>query len=84
MSEPKIFHLMTDNENLWCSCPACRAFSLGEQYLIAVNTAADALASVFPDALLSYREPRSEEAPSGGITPRKNTFTVSGVSLQKV
>jgi hypothetical protein len=79
MAEPKIFHLLPEKENSWCSCPACRAFSRREQYLIAVNTAADALAGLFPGALLSYQESKAEsEEPSGKITPRKNTFTCSG------
>jgi hypothetical protein len=77
MSKPMVFHLTMKNEKAWCSCPACRAFSLREQYLIAVNTVADALAGVYPDALLSYQEAQPDSEEPAGITPRKNTFAIS-------
>jgi len=43
----RIFHIMPDEgcENVWCQCPPCRAFRPVDQYLIAVNAAADALAN---------------------------------------
>ena len=70
---PRIFHMLPDKgyEELWCACPACRAFSPAEQYLIAVNTAADVLAKLDNEARIMYidfdREPDAE-----GISPRKN------------
>jgi len=67
---PRIFHLLQDEgyENTWCSCPACRAFRPAEQYLIAVNTAADELAKLDPDARLGCNaEPEA-------ISPRDNVF----------
>ena len=84
MAEPKVFHLMPEAKNSWCSCPACRAFSREEQYLISVNIAADTLAGLFPGALLSYQKLVTEsEQPDGKITPRKNTFIFSdGTSKQ--
>ena len=56
MTVPRVFHLLPDEgqENTWCACPACRAFSPAEQNLIAVNSAADALAGIDPDAQLSF------------------------------
>jgi len=73
ITPPRIFHFLPDKgyENIWCACPACRAFSPAEQYLIAVNTAADVLAKHDRDAVISYidldTEPEAE-----GISPRKN------------
>ncbi|MDR2784739.1 MAG: DUF4838 domain-containing protein [Treponema sp.] len=53
-----IFHLWPERnaEHLWCSCPSCRAFSREEQNRIAVNTAADVLAKINPEAKISYYE----------------------------
>jgi len=69
----RIFHLLPDegHENTWCSCPACRAFSPAEQNLITVNTAADALANLDPEAKILYLD-LGTEAEAPGITPRKN------------
>jgi hypothetical protein len=70
---PRIFHLLPDegHEAAWCACPACRAFSPAEQNIIAVNTAADALAKLDSGAVILYRDfgtaPETE-----GIAPRKN------------
>jgi len=74
---PRIFHLLPDegHETAWCACPACRAFSPGEQNLIAVNTAADALAKLDPDALLAYQDFRAE-GEAAGIVPRGNAFAM--------
>jgi hypothetical protein len=75
MTVPRIFILLPDegHETTWCACPACRAFSPEEQNLIAVNTAADALAKLDPDALLAYHD-FEKEPEAEGIPPRKNTF----------
>jgi len=58
VTEPRIFHLMPDegHEETWCACPACRAFSFCEQYIIAVNSAADALAKIDPEARLAFMD----------------------------
>ena len=67
MTEPRIFHLLPDegNEQTWCACPACRAFTPAEQNLIAVSSAADALLGLDPDARLSfldlYMEPETND-----------------------
>jgi hypothetical protein len=77
VTTPRIFHLQPDkgHQNTWCACPACRAFRPAEQYLIAINTAADALAKLDPKALVAYinfdTEPESE-----GIPARKNTMAI--------
>jgi hypothetical protein len=81
VTEPRIFHLLPDqgHESIWCSCPACRAFSPAEQNIIAVNCAADALAKIDPEALLSYIE--FEATPvAPGVVPRKNMFVLKLVS----
>ena len=68
-----VFHIWPDkgDENTWCSCPACRAFTCAEQYRIAVNAAADVLAEIKPDAMLSCRELAGEEPE---IALRPNVF----------
>ena len=50
----KTFHLWPDRDEIWCSCPTCRAFSGTDQYRMALNTAADVLQQVNPDAVISY------------------------------
>ncbi|MDR0503180.1 MAG: hypothetical protein LBH16_07655 [Treponema sp.] len=78
VTKPRIFHLLPDkgHENTWCQCPACRAFSPAEQYLMAVNTAADIIAKLDPQAILVYidfdTEPEAE-----GVCPRKNTVALN-------
>jgi hypothetical protein len=73
VTEPRVFHLLPDegHENTWCACPACRAFTPCEQYIIAVNTAADALSRVDTGAFLGYVDYNSEPD-KAGIAPRKN------------
>jgi len=74
MTSPRIFHLLPDEgqKTNWCSCPACRAFSPAEQYLIAVNAAADMLAVLDPEAVLLYAG-FDAEPEAARIMPRKNT-----------
>jgi hypothetical protein len=79
---PRVFHLLPDKgkENIWCACPACRAFSPYEQYIIAVISAADVLAKIDPDARLAfYNFGVGPDALSHneGITPRNNMISVS-------
>jgi hypothetical protein len=77
VTAPRVFHLLPDKglENVWCACPACRAFSPAEQNIIVVNTAADVLAELDPQAKLSFFsfdiEPEVEAA---GVIPRGNMF----------
>jgi hypothetical protein len=75
MTVPRVFHLLPDkgNENSWCACPACRAFTPAEQNIIAVNTAADALSKLDSDAHIIYHD-YGTEPEAEGITPRKNTL----------
>ena len=53
-----VFHLWPDRgaEEVWCSCPTCRAFSRREQNRIAVSAAADVLTRINPGARVSYFE----------------------------
>jgi hypothetical protein len=69
----KVFHLWPDNgaETAWCSCPTCRAFTTQEQNRIAVNAAADILAALDPDAMITFYEKSGE---GGKIPIRKNAF----------
>ena len=82
VTAPRIFHLLPDkgHETTWCACPACRAFSPAEQYIIAVNSAADALAQLDDEARLSFldfdTEPEAPQLQSTGIAPRKNMFRI--------
>jgi hypothetical protein len=75
---PRIFHLLPDEEgeNIWCACPACRAFTPAEQNIIAVNTAADVLVRLDPEAKLSYKD-LGTEPEKAGVLPRKNMFSLS-------
>jgi len=69
----KVFHLWPDNgaETAWCSCPTCRAFTTQEQNRMGVNAAADILAAINKNALITFYEKPSEECK---INMRKNTF----------
>jgi len=76
VTPPRIFHLLPEenHQNTWCACPACRAFSPAEQYLIAVNCFADALAKFDNEARISYIDYETEPD-AEGISPRKNVFS---------
>ncbi|MDR0320893.1 MAG: DUF4838 domain-containing protein [Treponema sp.] len=78
MTLDRIFHLLPDEgqQDTWCQCPACRAFRPSEQYLIAVNTAADALAKLDSQAILSYID-FDTEPEAAKISPRANTVILS-------
>ncbi|MCL2442806.1 MAG: hypothetical protein FWD13_04995 [Treponema sp.] len=75
MTAPRIFHMLPDegHERTWCACPACRAFRFSEQFLIAVNTAADELIKLDPEAKIMYVDIDTEPE-AARIMPRKNTF----------
>ena len=76
VTTPRLFHLFPDKgyEETWCACPPCRAFSPAEQYLIAVNSAADALAKLDMDAKIAYID-FDTEPDAEGISPKKNVIT---------
>jgi hypothetical protein len=69
----RVFHLLPDEdcENIWCQCPPCRAFRPVDQYMIAVNTTADVLAKLDPQAKLSYID-FDTEPEAARIRPKKN------------
>jgi len=69
----RIFHLLPDEgcENVWCQCPPCRAFRPIDQYLIAVNAAANVLAELDPSAKLSYVD-FDTEPEAARVKPKKN------------
>jgi hypothetical protein len=71
--EITVFHLWPDrkHEFAWCSCPTCRAFTREEQIRIAVNTAADVLAEIAPESLVSYYGSTGDP---GSIPVRRNMF----------
>jgi len=77
-----VFHLWPDKgaETTWCSCPTCRAFTPAEQNRIAVNTAADVLASLKPGAIITYFEKDGEE---GNIPMRKNLVRMARLPEEK-
>ena len=84
VSVPRVFHLLPDkgHENTWCACPACRAFRPAEQYMIAVNAAADILAACDPDALLLYIDFDTAPQDAPRLALRKNTLKLLEASLQ--
>ena len=67
----RVFHLWPDRdaEAVWCACPSCRAFTPAELNRIAVNAAADVLAKLNPEAVITYYEKPDE---GGNIPMRKN------------
>jgi hypothetical protein len=76
--EVQVFHLWPDrgHEKNWCACPACRAFTPEEQNRIAVNSVADVLMEINPQARLSYYEDFEEP---GAIAVRSNMFPLTGL-----
>jgi hypothetical protein len=76
-----VVHLWPEkgSENIWCACPTCRAFTLAEQYRIAVNAAADALAEINPTAFISIHETSEEE---GDIQLRPNIFNIDPETIK--
>jgi hypothetical protein len=82
--ETQVFHFWPDRgaEDLWCSCPSCRAFSLNEQRRIAVTAAAAALTEINSEILVSYLEndddPNDEKPENAAeLPPRKNMFKIN-------
>jgi hypothetical protein len=71
-----VFHLWPDKGREWCSCPTCRAFTPAEQNRIAVNAAAGVLASIKPDAFISYYENSGE---GSKIPMRPNLFRIENL-----
>jgi hypothetical protein len=80
----QVYHLWPDQgaEQIWCACPACRAFNPREQIRLAVNTAAAVIAERDPQALVSCRgeeESPPEQLPGGSeLTLRPNVFALPG------
>jgi hypothetical protein len=72
----ELFHLWPDRgqEQRWCACPSCRAFSPAEQNRIAVNAAADVLAQINPHARISFYESANELVDIG---VRRNMFALN-------
>ncbi|MDR0443383.1 MAG: hypothetical protein LBH44_08270 [Treponema sp.] len=82
---PRVFHLLPDegHENTWCACPACRAFNYSEQNLITVNSAADALASIDPNARLSFFDYEMEPEAETGAEPEGRWFPPAGIEARE-
>ena len=82
VTPPRIFHLLPEkgHEETWCACPACRAFSPAEQYLIAVNTVADSLIKVDMNAKISYID-FDTEPDAEGISPKKNVIVNTSAKI---
>ena len=80
VTAPRVFHLLPDRgyENIWCTCPACRAFNPAEQNIMAVNSVAAQLASIDSLAFLSFLDfgAAKGEPGSSEIAPEKNMFTL--------
>ena len=78
ITTPRVIHLLPNKgrESTWCQCPACRAFRPAEQYIIAVNTAADILAKYDPEAKLAYID-FDTEPEAARVKPRNNTIISS-------
>jgi hypothetical protein len=76
----RIYHLWPDRgaEDIWCACPACRAFMPREQIRLAVSAAAAVIGERDPQARLSCRgeeESPVEKLPGGSeIALSPNVF----------
>jgi len=79
----KVFHLWPDKgaETAWCACPTCRAFTTQEQDRMGVNAAADILAAINPDALITFYEKTGDD---GKIPMRKNTFKMEKLPESRI
>ena len=62
-------------QDSWCSCPACRAFSFEEQNMMAINSAADALATIDTEAYIYYA--RQDTETDTVLQTRKNTKSLN-------
>ena len=83
----EIFHLWPDKgaESLWCSCPTCRAFSFQEQARIAVNAAADVLATINPSASITCFEKSFEKSLEAcKISLRKNIIKLDSLCIENL
>jgi hypothetical protein len=71
-----VWHLWPErgNEQIWCACPSCRAFSPEEQERIAVNCIADCLGALDPALRVSYHENTGERI---DISSRPNMFKMA-------
>ena len=58
LADVEVYRFYADKgaENVWCSCPCCRAFTPPEQGRIALNIAADVLSKINPEAFIYYSE----------------------------
>ncbi|NNJ12829.1 DUF4838 domain-containing protein [Chloroflexales bacterium ZM16-3] len=54
--EARVYHLWPDDllGGGWCACPRCAGLTAADQALLAANTLAEALATLRPDASVSY------------------------------
>ena len=79
----RIFHLWPEEgmEKSWCACPSCRAFSLADQYRMAVNAVGDALAELYDDRYISILEGPDEE---WKIPLRPNVFRINPKGLARL
>ena len=77
-----VFHLWPDKDanTAWCACPTCRAFTPAEQNRIGVNAAADVLATINPDACITYFEKPGD---GGNIPLRKSLFGMAKLPDEK-
>jgi hypothetical protein len=78
----RTWHLWADrgHETAWCSCPACRAFSVEDQNRIAVNAVADVLSKLAPQAKISLYETPGEDGggeETSNIPLRPNVFKLN-------
>jgi hypothetical protein len=73
--EINVYHFWPDrgHETAWCSCPTCRAFNLEEQNRIALDTVADVLRDIKPQARISCFEDSNIKK---DIALRPNLFIV--------
>lgn len=53
-SEHRFYFWLDDLKDVQCHCPSCRKLSPSDQQLLVINTFADELRKVYPDATIAY------------------------------
>lgn len=72
--EVDVFHIWADDieGGGWCSCETCAPYSASEQLLLATNAVAEVLATIHPDAQISFIAYHDTEAAPARVTPLPN------------
>jgi len=73
-SRPFYYFWMDDRRHSRCMCPKCRELSGSDQQLLVINTLAEALKTVHPEAKVAYLAYHDHINPPRNIKPLENVF----------